>query len=36
MERTVAEDVSDMSDEQVENLLDKMYLEANPDADEDE
>lgn len=36
MERTVAEDVSGMSDEQLENLLNKMYLEANPDADEDE
>ena len=36
MERTVAEDVSGMSDEQLENLLDKTYLEANPDADEDE
>lgn len=36
MERTVAEDVSGMSDEQLEALLDKMYREANPDADEDE
>jgi hypothetical protein len=36
IERTVAEDVSGMSDEQLENLLDKMYREANPDVDEDE
>jgi hypothetical protein len=36
MERTVAEDVSGMSDRQLEKLLDKTYREANPDADEDE
>ena len=34
--RVVAEDVSGMSDEQLENLLEKMYREANPYADEDE
>src|SRR5450631_1388684 len=36
MERTVAEDVSGMSDKQLDNLLDKMYREANPDADDEE
>jgi hypothetical protein len=36
MERTVAEDVSGMSDRQLEKLLDKTYREANPDADEEE
>ena len=34
--RLVAEDVSGMSDEQLDNLLDRMYREANPDADEEE
>jgi len=32
----VAEDVSGMSDEQLDKLLDRMYREANPDADEEE
>jgi hypothetical protein len=34
--RLVAEDVSGMSDEQLDKLLDRMYREANPDADEGE
>jgi len=34
--RLVAEDVSGMSDEQLDKLLDRMYREANPDADEEE
>src|SRR5262245_16385160 len=34
--RLVSEDVSNMPDEQLEDLLDKVYREANPDADEDE
>jgi hypothetical protein len=34
--RLVAEDVSGMSEEQLDKLLDRMYREANPDADEEE
>jgi hypothetical protein len=36
LDRLVAEDVSDVSDAELENLLDGMYREANPDADEEE
>lgn len=37
MERTLAEDVSEISDAELEALLDKVYREANPEAeDEDE
>jgi hypothetical protein len=32
----VSEDVINMSDEQLEELLDRVYREANPDADEDQ
>jgi hypothetical protein len=35
LERLVSEDVSDASDAELEKLLDNMYREANPDADED-
>jgi hypothetical protein len=34
--RVAAEDVSNMLDEQLEELLDKIYREANPDADEED
>lgn len=33
MERTIAEDVSDLSDRELEGLLDRMYREANPDEE---
>lgn len=36
LDRLVAEDVSDVSDAELENLLDGMYREANPDAHEEE
>ena len=36
MERTVAEDVSGMSDKELEKLLGRMYQEANPDEEENE
>jgi hypothetical protein len=36
MERTVAQDVSGMSDKELEELLDRTYREANPDEEEDE
>lgn len=36
MERTVAEDVSSMTDDELETLLDQVYREANPDEGEDE
>jgi hypothetical protein len=36
MERTVAEDVSGMSDAELDTLLDKVYREANPDAEDEE
>ena len=35
-ERTVEDDVSEMSTKQVAKMLDDMYREANPDADEDD
>jgi hypothetical protein len=34
--RVASEDVSGMSDEELEALLDSIYLEANPDAAEEE
>lgn len=36
LERLVSDDVSDVSDAELEKLLDGMYSEANPDADEEE
>lgn len=36
MERMIAEDVSNMSDSELEKLLDGIYREANPDDDESE
>ncbi len=36
MERTIAEDVSGMSDKELEKLLDRMHQEANPDEEENE
>ena len=36
MERMIAEDVSGMSDKELEKLLDRMYQEANPDDEEKE
>ncbi len=36
LERLVSDDVSDVSDAELEKLLDGMYREANPDADEEE
>lgn len=35
LERLVADDVSDVSDTELEKLLDGMYREANPDAGEE-
>ena len=34
MERIVAEDVSGMSGDELRTMLDRLYREANPDADE--
>jgi len=34
--RVAAEDVSGMSDDELETLLDRLYHEANPDAEDDE
>jgi uncharacterized protein len=36
MKRTIAEDVSGLSDKELEKLLDRMYQEANPDEEENE
>jgi hypothetical protein len=36
VERLVSDDVSDVSDAELEKVLDGMYREANPDADEEE
>ena len=36
LERLVSDDVSNVSDTELEKLLDCLYREANPDADEEE
>ena len=36
VERMVSEDVSKISDKELEETLDGMYREANPDADEED
>lgn len=36
MNRTVSKDVTNLSETQLDKLLERIYREANPDADEDE